>query len=84
MVNPCPENALAGFQHQAVWWISGMGPKRQLDREWLYPPIGASLATVGLDDIGVYISHYQNMVSQYIVTLPIMELCLVNKLRPGM
>ena len=39
---------------------------------------------MGLEDIGVYISRRQNMVSQYIVTCPIMDLCLAAERKPGM
>ena len=59
-----------------------MGPKRQQDGTWVYPPIGAALATVGMDYIGVYIAHRQNMVTQYIVNNPIIELCLVAEHNP--
>ena len=54
----------------------GMVPERQLDRTWVYPPIGAALDTVVLDEIGVYIDRRQNTVAQYIETHPIMEFCL--------
>ena len=54
----------------------GMGLKHQQDGSWVYLPIGVVLATVGLDDIGVYISSYHNTVSQYIATCPTMDLCL--------
>ena len=42
------------------------------------------METVGLYEIGVYIACQQNMVKQYIVTCPIMCLCLVEERRPGM
>ena len=61
-----------------------MCPKRQLERTWIYPPIGAALATVGLDNIGVYISFCHNTVEQYIATYPITDLCMAVELRPGM
>ena len=35
--------------------MAGMGPKRQRDGTWVYPPIGLALATVGLDENGVHI-----------------------------
>ena len=64
--------------------MAGMGPKRQWDRTWVYPPIGAALTMVGLDDIGVYISLQQNRATQYIATYPIMDFCLVEKRKPGL
>ena len=44
----------------------------------MYPPLGAALATVGLDDGGAYIARRQNTVAQYIVNHPIMDLCLTE------
>ena len=78
------ENSLSGFHHQAVQRKSGMGPKRQWYGTWMYPPIGAALEMVGLNDIGVYISHQYNTVTQYIATHAIMDLCLEAERRPGM
>ena len=38
-------------------WMAGMVPKFQLNREWVYPPIGAALETMGLEEISVYIDR---------------------------
>ena len=73
-----------GFHHRAVWWMAGMGPERQLEGTWVYPPIGAALAMVGLDEIGVHIARRQNTVAQYIATRPIMDLWLAEERSPGM
>ena len=54
----------------------GVGPKK------VYPSIGADLTTVGLDEIGVYIDCHHNMVTQYIATHPIMDLCLAAERKP--
>ena len=43
----------------------------------MYPPIGVALATVGVDEIVVYMDRRHNTVAQYITTRPIMDLCLV-------
>ena len=83
VVTPQLEKALAGFHHWEVWRMTGIGPKRQLDGTGVYPPIGSEMETVGLDEIGVYISRRQNTVSQYIVTRPIMESCLAAERRTG-
>ena len=64
--------------------MAGMVPERQLDRAWLCPPIGVALGTVGLYEIGVYVTPRHNMVAQYITTCPIMDLCLVAERMPGM
>ena len=62
--------------------MAGMGPKRQWDRTWVYPPIGAALTMVGLDDIGVYISLHHIIATQYIATYPIMDFCLAAERKP--
>ena len=84
MATPPLEKSLAGFHHQAVWRMAGIGFGRQLDGTWVYPPIGEDLAMVVLDDIRVYITRLQNRVAQYIATRPIMDLCLSEERRPGM
>ena len=64
--------------------MAGMVPKRQRDRKWVYTPIGAVLEIVGMEDIGVYITHHQNTVAQYIETRPIMEVCLAEEQKMGL
>ena len=58
-----------------------MVPERQQDKTWIYPPIGATMVTVVLDEIEVYITRVQNMVAEYIATCPIMDLCLAAEQR---
>ena len=75
-MTPRTEKALKCFHHRAVQRMAGMGPKRQWDGTWLYPPIGSALEKVGLYEIGVYIACRQNMVVQQIATSTIVDLCL--------
>ena len=42
------------------------------------------MATVGMEEIGVYISRLQIMVAQYIVDCPIMDFFLVAERDPGL
>ena len=51
-MTPRLDKAFEGFHHRAVQRMAGMVPKRQQGGTWVYPPIGAVLSTVGLDDIG--------------------------------
>ena len=44
----------------------------------------AALATVGLDDIGVYIARRHKKVAQYIATRPIMDLYLAADRNTGL
>ena len=64
ILTPRLEKALAGFHHRAAWQMAGMGPKCQPGGTWVYPSIGAALKMMGLEEIGVYISHHQNTVAQ--------------------
>ena len=75
---------LKGFNHRLERKMTDIGTKRQLYGTWVYPPIGAALPMVGLEDIGVYIARRQNTVTKYIATRPIMDLCLVVERKPGM
>ena len=79
---PYLEKALASSHHRAVQWMASMVLERQLYKTRVYSPIGVVLATVLLDDIRVYIARLQNTVTQYIMTRPIMELCLAAERRP--
>ena len=81
---PRLENALEGFHHRAAQKMAVMGPKRQPNGKWVYPPIGEKLAMVGLEEIGVYIARRHNTFAQYIANHPIMDLCLLEERKPVM
>ena len=76
VLTPHLEKALEDFHQRTVQRKSGVAPKRQWYGTSVYPPIGEALETVGMDDIGVCIACFQNTVTKYIVTRPIMDLCL--------
>ena len=63
VMTPQTEKALKGLHHRAVRRMSGMVTKHQRDGTWVYPSIGTALATMGLNEIRVYISCYQNKVA---------------------
>ena len=84
VLTPRLEEYLKGFHQRATRRMVGMVPKRQQDGTWVYPPIGAELAIVGLEKIGVYTACCQNTVAQYIVTCPIIDLCLAAERKTGM
>ena len=84
VLNPRLEKACEGFHHRAVRRMVGMGPKLQRGGRLVYPPIGAVLVMVGLEESRVYIYQLQNMVAQYIATFPIMDFCLAAERNPGM
>ena len=84
VLTPRLEKALEGFHHRVVRRMAGMVPKCQRDVTWVYKPIGAVPAMVGMDNIGVYIDCLHNTVAQYIATRVIMDLCLVEEWKPGL
>ena len=57
VLTPWLEKSLEGFHHQATRRMADMGPKRQRCGIWVYPPIGAALKMVVLEEIGVYIAR---------------------------
>ena len=83
-LTPQLDKYLKGFHHLLARQMLVMVPKLQQDRTCVYSPIGSALAMVRLDEIGVYIDQRLNMVAQYIVTRPIMDLCLAAERNPGM
>ena len=82
VITPWMEKTLKGFHHRALRRMAGMVPKRQRYGTWVYPPIGEALETVGMDEIGLYITRRQNTIAQYIATRPIMDLCLTLERNP--
>ena len=49
----------------------------------MYSPLEYAMMEVGLQEVETYISSCQSTVAQYIATIPIMDLYLVEKRRPG-
>ena len=48
-----------------------------------YPPLAEALGEAGLEGIRKSVTRRQNMVAQYIVTRPILDLCERATRRPG-
>ena len=57
VLTPRLEKALEEFHHRAAQQMAGMGPKLQRYGTSVYPPIGAALNILGLEEIGVYIDR---------------------------
>ena len=49
VLTPWLKKFLEGFYHWVAQCMAGMSPKRQPDRTWVYPSIGAVLVMVGLE-----------------------------------
>ena len=72
VVTPQLEKSFSGFHNQAVQRVVGMGLERQLNIIWVYPPIGATLSRVVLEEIRVNIVNLQKTVTPHIVSCTIM------------
>ena len=66
--------ALIIFQYRVTQRITGRHPTQRGEGRWEYPPPEAATEEAVFEDIGVYITMRQNMVAQYIVTQPIIDL----------
>ena len=67
--------ALGGFQHRVSQLTMGRQLWRHPDNIWEYPPLEEEIKEAGLEEVETYIPRRQNMVAQYIVTRPVIELC---------
>ena len=84
VMTPHLEKSLEIFHHRVVRQMVVMGPKRQQYVTWMYPQIVEAMATVGIDEIIVYITRRQKTVAKYIATCTIMNLCLEAERMPGL
>ena len=69
------EQALDTNEHRVVWRITRRKPMRQGGGSWAYPPLEGVVGEAGFEGISKYITRRQNMVTQYIATLPFLDLC---------
>ena len=83
VLNPCMEQSMCRFQHRVEQRLTRKQPRRRGDGSWNYPPLEAATAEAGLEEIGVYVTRRQNTLTQYIATLPILDLCEWSMWRPG-
>ena len=51
---------------------------------WTYPPVEDVMAEMGIQEVETYVSRNQKIVTQFIVTRPIMDLCLAAERIPGL
>ena len=71
------------LHHRVAHKIMGRQPQRVRKILWVYPPLEDAMAEAGLQEVDTYISYRQNKVAQFIVTRPIMDLCLSVDRGPG-
>ena len=71
------------FHHIMARRISVRQPRRRMDGSWTYPLLEGNLQGAGMETMETYISRRHNMVTHYIVTQPIFDLCLEAEQRTG-
>ena len=74
---------LGGFHHQVVRRLTGRQLKRRLDGTWDHPPLADAMKDAGIKEVETYTIRIQNTVAKFIMTSPIMDLCLEAARIPG-
>ena len=49
---------------------------------WVYPPLDKVIMSVGMGEVETYVLCGHNNATQYIITLPILELCMAEERQP--
>ena len=63
--------------------ITGKQPWRGGGGKWTYPPLKEAMQEAGFEGIQKAVIRRKNMVAQYIVTRPILDLCERSTQRVG-
>ena len=74
---------LGGFHNRVVQRLTVRMPQQNLDRTCKYPPLEGAIAESGVQEVETYFTRRKNTVVKYIVTRPILDLCLSAAQRPG-
>ena len=83
VMTPRTGRNLGGFHHSVALFITGMNPWRYIAGKDIYPTLDAEMEEIGIEEVDSYALLCQNSIAQYILTRPIMELCLVAERTPG-
>ena len=73
---------LGRFHHILAHRLMGRQPQILQGRIWVYPLLEYAIAEAGLQEVDTYVSGLQNTAEHFIVTRPIMYMCLVAERRP--
>ena len=82
-MNPHIRRVLGGLHDRVALRMMGRQPRQWRYGVWTYPPLEDVMAEMGIQEVETYVSRNQKIVTQFIVTRPIMDLCLVEEQRPG-
>ena len=77
------EKALDRFQSRVASRLTRKQTRRRTDGIWDYPPLEEALGEAELYGLRKSVTRRQNMVAQYILTRPILDLCERDTRRPG-
>ena len=77
------EKSLDTFQARVARKLTGIQPRRGMDGTWYYPSLTGAMKEAGIVRIQTSILRRQNTVAQFIVTWPILDLCVKAYRRPG-
>ena len=72
VMSPRIGRTMGGLHHQVVRRQMGKMPQSNMDGTWKY----LYLEEAGVQDVVTYIACHQNTATNFIVTRPIMDLCL--------
>ena len=77
------QRVLGGFHHRVACKLTGRQPWKGRNGGWVSPPLEDEMTEAGLQEVENYVSRRQNTEEKYIATIPIMDMCLSEKRRPG-
>ena len=80
-MTPRIRRVLGGFHHRVANRLTGRQNWRERDNIWIYLPLKEAMAEALLQELETYVSCHQNIVTQFIVTRPVMDLCLAAECR---
>ena len=72
---PDIERILGGFHHTVARWLKVKQNQTFLDDRWEYPPLEEVIREDRLEEVDTFITRIKNMVTQYILMNPILDLC---------
>ena len=76
VATPGIRRSLEGFHHRVVRKITGKHPQQQSNEIEQYPLLEKLMQKSGLEDMETYISRRKSTVAQFIMTRPILDICL--------
>ena len=76
VLTPHMQRMWGGFHYRVARRLTGRQPWKGRHKGWVYLPLEDTMVEAGLQEVKTYVSCLQNTMAQYIVTRPIMDLCL--------